>query len=410
MPDRVSRPVPLTPVPTPLRTAPSTEPALEPAAPPPLDLAGVRRLLAIRLDNIGDVVMTGPALRALRDAAPDATISLLCSPAGREAAGLLPWVDETVVARALWQDVGGRLPLDPHRELALVERLRAGRYEAAFVFTSFSQTAFPAAYACYLAGIPIRAGQAADFGGSVLSHAIAPAPDGTHQAERNLHLVEALGLPVGDRSLAVELPRVAIDRAHRLLSAAGIDPLRPFVVVAPGASAAARRYPADRFAAAARLVADRLDWPIVVVGSERDREAAAAIAASTPDGRSLAGATTTAEWAAVIGGARLLISSHSAPVHLADALRTPVVCLFSGTDRESEWAPRDTPAVLLREPTACAPCRLFDCPIGLPCLDVPPEAVAEAAFALLDGSYPASTEPPAARPLPMEESWTRRAS
>jgi ADP-heptose:LPS heptosyltransferase len=404
--DRSSDSAPPTPGPVPLASVPPIVPAAEAATPPPLDLSNARRVLAIRLDNIGDVVMAGPALRALRAAAPDASLALLCSPAGREAARLLPWVDETIVARTVWQDAGGRLPLDPHRELALVERLRAGTFDAAFVFTSFSQSVFPAAYACYLAGIPVRVGQAAEFGGSVLSHVVRPAADGTHQVDRNLHLVEALGLRVEDRSLSVELPRPAIEGAHRLLDAAGVDPLTPFVAIAPGASASARRYPAQRFAAVARLLRERLGWPIVVVGAKADREAADAIVANAPGAVSLAGATTTPQWAAVIGGARLVVSSHSAPLHLADALRTPVVCLFSGTDRESEWGPRDTPSVLLREPTACAPCRLFDCPIGLPCLDIPPDAIVEAALALLGGRRPR----PLPAPLPTEDGWTRRAS
>jgi ADP-heptose:LPS heptosyltransferase len=147
------------------------------------------------------------------------------------------------------------------------------------------------------------------------------------------------------------------------------------------------------------------------------------IAAATPDARAIAGRTSTAEWASVIGAAGVLVSSHSAPIHLADALRTPVVCLFSGTDREPEWAPRDTPAVLLREPTACAPCRLFDCPIGLPCLDVEPAAVVRATLELLDGasggvhplvpvvaSAAGTTAAPASPPAPRtEDRWARSA-
>jgi ADP-heptose:LPS heptosyltransferase len=381
---------------------------------PPLDLSGLRRVLAVRLDNIGDVVMAGPALAAIRRAAPAATLTLLCSPAGREAARLLPAVDETLVARALWQDADNRLGFDPGREIAFVERLRAGRFDAAIVFTSFSQSVFPPAYACYLAGIHIRAGQANEFGGGVLSHVVPAAPDGTHQVERNLHLVEALGLPVADRSLMVSLPRAAIDSAHRLLESIGIEPLRPFVALAPGASAAARRYPAERYAEIAAGLGDRLGWPIVVLGADGDRPAADTIAAAGAGIRSLAGRTDVAEWTALIGAARVLVSSHSAPVHLADAVRTPVVCLFSGTDRESEWTPRDTPAVLLREPTTCAPCRRFDCPIGLPCLDIAPADAIEAVVALLDGRQvadraneplpaPASTDPP-------EDQWTRFAS
>ncbi len=350
---------------------------------PPLDPSAATRILAVRLDNIGDVVLLGPALRALRAAAPRATITLLCSRAGREAAALLPDVDSTIVARPAWQDLGGRLPLDPDRELGLVAELRAGGFDAAFVFTSFSQTAFAPAFACYLAGIPVRVGQVREFGGSLLTHAVPSAPDGVHQADRNLFLLESVGITAADRSLAVALPNAGVAGADAQLRAAGIDPRAPFVVVAPGASAQARRYPAEAFGAIVRGLSDATGWPAVIVGSAADGEAAASIRSLAPDAVSLVGDTSTAEWGAIIGAARLLVTSHSAPIHLADALGTPVVCLFSGTDRETEWAPRATPSVLLREPTPCAPCRLVACPIGTPCLAIPPAAVVTAALRLL---------------------------
>jgi len=65
--------------------------------------AEVRRLLVMRLDNIGDVVMTGPVLRALKENLPRASITLMASPGGKEAAPLLPWVDEVFAWRVLWQ-------------------------------------------------------------------------------------------------------------------------------------------------------------------------------------------------------------------------------------------------------------------------------------------------------------------
>jgi ADP-heptose:LPS heptosyltransferase len=80
---------------------------------PPDPWPAVRRLLAIRLDNIGDVVMLGPALRALRRALPAAEITLLTSPVGAKAAPLLPWIDAVMTCRAVWQDVSGSMPLDP---------------------------------------------------------------------------------------------------------------------------------------------------------------------------------------------------------------------------------------------------------------------------------------------------------
>ncbi|HEY3524292.1 MAG TPA: glycosyltransferase family 9 protein [Candidatus Limnocylindrales bacterium] len=372
---------------------------------PRLDVSSAHRLLAVRLDNIGDVLMTAPALRAVRSAAPRAEVTLLCSPAGRQAASLLGEVDDAIEARVAWQDVGG-LAFDPGRERELVTSLERRRFDAAFIFTSFSQSPFPPAFACYLAGIPVRVGQAGDFGGSLLSHVVPAAPDGTHQVERNLRTVEAVGIPVADRRLAIRLDDAATARAAGLLEGAGVRRGGAFVAIAPGATASARRYPAARYAAVVRGLAAALGWPIVVVGADRDRGDAARIAAAAPGAASLAGETTIAEWAAIIAAAGLLVTSHSAPLHIADAVGTPVVCLFSGTDRESEWRPRHTRAVLLREPTACSPCRLFDCPIGLPCLDVEPAAVVEAAASLVGGARTTGLAAVATASDRLEDRWT----
>ena len=118
-----------------------------------------RNMLAVRLDNLGDVLMLGPALRAVKETSPAARITLLASPGGAMAAPLLPWIDEVMTWRPVWQDVGGRMPFDPARERELISLLAACAFDAALIFTSFSQTPHAPGYACYLAGIPLRAGE-----------------------------------------------------------------------------------------------------------------------------------------------------------------------------------------------------------------------------------------------------------
>src|SRR3954451_21272045 len=144
-----------------------------------------RRLLCVRLDNIGDAVLLGPALRALRSALPATRIDLLCSPAGAQAVPLLPWVDEAWIERVSWQDARAERPASPAAERAFIERLEGRGYDAVLIFSSFSQTPFPMAYAALLAGVPVRAGLTHDFGGTVLTHPVAPPPPEGHQAERN---------------------------------------------------------------------------------------------------------------------------------------------------------------------------------------------------------------------------------
>jgi ADP-heptose:LPS heptosyltransferase len=363
----------------------------------PPDWSSVRRVLAIRLDNLGDVLMTGPALRALAGVHPDAHLTLLASPGGAAAAALLPEVDEVMVHRALWQDASGAMPLDPSAELALVERLAAGRFDAAVVFTSFAQSPHPPAYACYLAGIPVRVGQSKEFAGGVLSCAVAPPPDDLHQAERNIGLLEGAGLPARERDLQIVVPPDAAERAADVLMEVGVWG-QPYVVLAPGASAPSRRYEPARFAAAARSLVHEDGLRVVVVGSERERGLVEEVAGAAGGGAvALAGRTGVPELAALIEGGELLLANNSGTMHLAEALGRPMTILFAGTELERQWRPRSAPATLLRRPTACSPCYAFACPYALECLDVPVAEVLEAARSLL-GLHGAGTSP--ATPVP----------
>jgi ADP-heptose:LPS heptosyltransferase len=351
---------------------------------------GVRRVLAVRLDNIGDVIMLGPALRTIRKALPSAHLALLASPAGAQAAPLLPWIDDVITRRVAWQDASGAMPQDAGREIFLAGDLRAGAFDAAVVFTSFSQSPWPAAYACYLAGIPRRIGQSKEFGGSLLTRWVRPPADCTHQVDRNLHVLEACGFDAGRRDLAIAIPRDDQAAADGILRRHGLSPWAPFIAVAPAASCPARTYPADRFAAALSLLDQRVPFPIVLLGGARDAGALEAIRGASGSRRivSLAGLTSVAQMAGIIHRARLLVANNSGPLHLGDALRCPMVLLYSGTDLEEQWRPRSARAVLLRRPTPCEPCYRFECPYHMECLDIPPAEVVEACEQLLDCTEP----------------------
>jgi ADP-heptose:LPS heptosyltransferase len=338
-----------------------------------------RNLLAVRLDNAGDVVMLGPALRAIKITSPECQITLLASPAGAKAVPLLPWVDSVLVWRSLWQDLG-QLPFDPVRENELIQMIAEGSFDAAVIFTSFSQTPHVAAYVCYLAGIPLRAGESKEFGGGTLSTELRGTPDATHQVDRNLHLVQAIGFTEVDPALEIAIPDASRESVARRLWNAGIVPDQPFALLHPGASAAARRYPATRF----RQVADLLlnwGWSLVVTGSERERDLLESVAGDS-DAVPIFTDLSIQEFAALIARASAVVCGNTLPLHLADATGTPVVAVYSGTDLVSQWSPRSTLSRVLQRATDCAPCYRFTCPIGLPCLDVDPEEVVAAIEAL----------------------------
>ncbi|HEY6959966.1 MAG TPA: glycosyltransferase family 9 protein [Candidatus Limnocylindria bacterium] len=334
-----------------------------------------RNVLAVRLDNAGDVVMLGPALRAVKETS-GARITLLASPAGTEAARLLPWVDDVITLPAVWQDVGARIPFNPARELALIDELRRRAFDAALIFTSFSQTPHAPAYACYLAAIPLRAGDTKEFGGSVLTTELrsTDADDGIHQAERDLRLVEAVGFAVRDRSLAIHVDDHARAAARAALEALGVS--SRYVLAHPGASASARRYPTDRFRDVVGLIAAS-GMDVVVTGTERERSLVERATPAVTHAHALIGGLALPEYAAVVERASAVVCGNTLPLHLADALRVPVVALYAGTDLETQWRARDTDAVVLRRDTPCHPCYLFDCPIGQPCLDIAPDLIAK---------------------------------
>ncbi len=354
-------------------------------------------ILAIRLDNIGDVVMTSPALRALRRAYPGARISLMASPAGSQVAPLLPWVDRTITWEAVWQDIAKKSLPAPQKEYSLIELLKKQRFDAAFIFTSFSQSPYPPAYACTLAGIPVRVGQSREFGGGLLSHWVKPPADHQYQADRNLHLLREVGIPVESNAMELHVSAADQHSASALLASAGIGPEQPFVVLAPGASASARRYDETRFAEVSRRLVSETHLPVVLVGSQREIGAFPALEAlaEQPDvvqpNRliSLLGKTSLPEMAGIIQRSRLLIGNNSGAMHIASALDRPMVILYSGTELLEQFAPPDGKARFLNRPTHCTPCHGFQCPYHLECLEVPADEVFSAAMDLIRQDFSA---------------------
>jgi ADP-heptose:LPS heptosyltransferase len=350
------------------------------------DLSKIRNVLVMRLDNIGDVIMTSPALRAIKENLPQARLTLMASPGGSLAAPLLPWVDQVMTHRVLWQDLG-RLPFDPAREWQLVSDLQARQFDAAVIFTSFSQSPHPPALVCSLAGIPLSVGESKEKGG-VLTHEISAAPDEIHQVERNLRLIESVGFQVDDRTLTIRIPDTAQRSAAQLLIENGLTADAPFIVLNPWTSCQSRNYDAERFAIAARQLATITGWKVLITGVEKDREHSGVVTDILSHwGIDLIGKTTLSELAALIAKARLLLSNNTSTMHLADATRTPSVILFAGTELECQWYPRSCRSRLLRQPTSCSPCYAFTCPYSLECLDIESEEVVNACLELIHNNF-----------------------
>lgn len=347
------------------------------------------RVLALRLDTIGDVVMLGPALRTLKEQLPGAEITLMTSSEGRGAAPLLPWVDHVLVYDRPWQDDSSLNVLNSQEEVDLVYQLRESQFSIAVIFTSLSQSPSAAAYVCYMAGIPYRVGFSKAPGNGMLSHNLLSPADETHQVDRNLSLLEAIGIYGQNNRPELYIPDDVQERAHELLHTVHVNPHAPYIVLAPGASCSARRYDPFRFAEAIRILAAQTELQLVIVGNSHELETLEPVLKVAEENlygnlHSLVGKTSVPELAAIIRGASLTIAHNSAPMHIADAFQCPMVILYSGTDLVSQWMPRNAPARLLCHPVFCSPCYRTICPFDMQCLNIRPEEVAIAALEMLD--------------------------
>ena len=320
-----------------------------------------RHVLVARQDSVGDVLLAGPAVRAV--AAGAGRVTLLCGPRGREAAELLPGVDEVVTEHAAWIDA------QPERVTrtgmdSLVDRLTDLGVDQAVVLTSFHQSPLPLALLLRMAGVPTIAAVSVDYPGSLLDvrHRV---DEDLHEVVRGLSLVATLGyrLPEGDdgalrvrQDLGADVPDLGGGR---------------YVVVHPGASVPARAWAPERHAALvdALVGAGRR---VVVTGGPDERALTALVAGGRRAGVvDLGGKVGLAGLAEVLRQAEVVVVGNTGPAHLAAAVGTPVVSLFSPVVPAARWRPWGVPHVLLgHQDAACAGSRARVCPVpGHPCLD-----------------------------------------
>ena len=345
-------------------------------------------VLVARLDSMGDVLLAGPAVRAI--AASGASVTMLCSPRGASAARMLPGVDDVLVWDCPW--ISADAPdVDPAEARRLVQAIAGHRFAQAVILTSFHQSPLPLALLLRLAGVPRIGGASVDHAGSLLDVRLRPGdepgddlPEDIPEAERALRIAAACGfrLPESDPGL------LAVRGAEQ---ASGLA--RPYVVLHPGASAPARRWSVEGFAAVASALVG-VGMNVVVTGDADERELTHQVADAAGRGMSAASVTdlggrlTLPELAGVLAGAESVVCGNTGPAHLAAAVGTPVVSLFSPVVPAAKWAPYGVPCVLLGDQdAACAGSRARACPVaGHPCLNrIAPREVVDACLRLAPG-------------------------
>lgn len=337
------------------------------------------RILAVRLDSLGDVLLTGPALRAL---ARHARVTLAVSGNGEAAARMLPGVADIIRFDCPWI-VADPDPVDPVALGDFVDEVRTRRIRHAVIFTSERQSPLPTALVLRLAGVEHIAAHSEHYPGTLLDLRIKRDPD-VHEVERNLGLVAAMGFPVdGD-------DRLSVCRAPLRHGIADALPDR-YVVVHPGASVPARTMTQARWVTTIHhLQAD--GHRVVVTGGGAD--GAREVVDECRRVVDLVDRTTFTELASVLAHAAAVCVGNTGAMHLAAAVGTPTVAVFPPTvpvHRWRPWAVRHE--VLGMQDIGCALCYLRECPFDRhPCAAIDPEAVVAAVDALTAEGAPARGE------------------
>jgi lipopolysaccharide heptosyltransferase I len=326
----------------------------------PLRLDGLRRILLIKPSALGDVVHALPVAATLHRRYPNIRLDWLVE---EEAADIVrdhPAISAVVVSgrrRWLRQLRGVRQIAPTLGEVArFVADLRRRRYDAVLDL----QGLFKSALYVMATGARIRVGFAEGREGSpwVLTHRIAAPPQPVHAADRYLALAAAVGATEPVREYAIALTPQALAVAESVLARCA----RPRVILHPSARWRTKLWEVERWRElAASLLADGLG--VMITGGQEDGRMAAQIGAGlVPAPLSLAGRLSLKELAAVLGGADLMVTVDSGPMHMAAAMGTPVVALFGPTD------PRRTgplgAGTVLQRPLPCSPCLQRGCQIA----------------------------------------------
>jgi len=348
-----------------------------------IDFNKINKVLIRGTNWIGDVVMTFPAIAAVRETLPKARITVLVKPWVADLVRMHPAVDEVMVYERPGRHSGlGGL-------FALARELRGKNFDAALLL----QNAIEAAIIAWLAGIPVRAGYSTDARGLLLTHPVKRSPQilTVHQSMYYLEMLKALGFRSSGGALRLAATEKQRLSAEKLLGQFGIAGRRPLVGMAPGAAyGPAKRWFPERFAAVADRLAGRTACPVLLFGSDGDRASTEAVQAAAKNPFiDIAGRTNLEDAIALIARCDLFITNDSGLMHVAGALGVPTVAIFGSTNPQTTY-PLGERTVIIRRPVDCSPCRKKECPTDFKCMDLVTvdEVYGESVRLLAEAGYP----------------------
>ena len=337
------------------------------------------RILITRTDRIGDVMLSTPVIKALRDKYPDAHIAFCVKPEAVEIVDKNPYLNEVVVydKRKKYRRIFGII--------RFIFKLRRKKFDLAIILHPTNRMNI----SCFLAGIPRRVGYNKKLGFLLTDKIPHTKEKGEkHELEYALDVIRYIGVEGRDKRLYMSLHSDTETKVKHVLEENNIHRLSNLVVIAPGASCPSKRWPSEYFAELIEGIHKKYGAKIIIVGDKFDTPTAKNIT-DIIDAKvvNLTGKTSLSVLAGILSKARVFISNDSGPVHIAVSVATPVVVMFGRSDAglsPKRWGPLGDRDIVLHKDVGCGKCLAHNCQRGFACLKaIPISEVLDAASSFL---------------------------
>ena len=323
-----------------------------------------RRILIIRTDRIGDVLLSTPVIKAVREVYPNSHIAVMVRPYAEEIVDGNPYLDEVIL-----YDKNGK-----HKgwfaTLKFANELREKRFDLALILHPTNRSNLIP----FLAGIPERVGYNKKLG-VFLTKKIKDLKHlgEKHEIDYNLDVLRAVGIEVKERQLYMPVKDEHERVIDRFFVLNDLNEGQGIIAFHPGASCPSKRWSAYRFGRVADELIERYKFKVVIIGGPSDAETVKQMHMAmlhTPI--VLSEKHSLGEVAALLKRCKIFISNDSGPVHIAVAVGTPVIAIFGRSDpglSPKRWAPTGLNDIVIHKDVGCRECFAHNCEINFKCLE-----------------------------------------
>jgi len=329
----------------------------------PVTHGNFKRILIVRTDRIGDVLLSTPAIKALRENYPHAYIAMMVSPYAKDIIEGNPYLDDVII-----YDKDGKHK-SWRRSIKFSQRLKKKRFDLAVILHPTNRVHL----ITFFAGIPRRIGYDRKFGFLLTDRIRHTKQFGEkHELEYNLDLLRYLGIELGDKALYMPIKPESEKWISELFKQQDIKDTDKLLAIHPGASCPSKIWPNERFADVADKLMEKYGFKCLVAAGPKDIALANnVIKHMQHPAISLAGKTSVSQLASILKRCQLFISNDSGPVHIASAVGTPVISIFGRSQKglsPKRWGPVGKRDKILHKEVGCIECLAHNCVKDFACL------------------------------------------